>query len=111
MSRDTERVASQPAAGIERPAHPPAPAAPEGVLHLQATAGNQAVTRHLARLRNVARSPDGVQVRSPAVEEAVTQISGGEAGVHGRPLGAAERQLAQPIFGTSIDYDRVRLIP
>jgi Domain of unknown function (DUF4157) len=50
-------------------------------------------------------------VRLPAAEEFVTQLSTVEAGVHGRALRRDEVALARPIFGSSIDYSRVRLIP
>jgi hypothetical protein len=52
-----------------------------------------------------------VTVRSPVFEETVTQISSLEAAIHGRPLTHRERTLARPIFGNSIDYSRVRIIP
>jgi hypothetical protein len=52
----------------------------------------------------------GVSVRSPVVEETVTQASDIAGGLSGRQLGRSERELARPIFGTSLDYDRVRLI-
>jgi hypothetical protein len=52
-----------------------------------------------------------VQVRSPVFEEAVTQVSTVEAGIHGRPLTRAERQLLESVFGNSLDYSRVQLIP
>lgn len=50
-------------------------------------------------------------VRSPAGEEFVTQLSAAEAAIHGRPLRRDEVALARPVFGSSIDYSRVRLIP
>ena len=53
---------------------------------------------------------EGTTVRSPVFEEAVTQASDVAGGVACRSLGRAERRLARPIFGNSLDYDRVRLI-
>jgi uncharacterized protein DUF4157 len=53
----------------------------------------------------------GVQVRSPVFEEAATQLSDVAGANTGRPLTAGERALAQSVFGSSIDYARVRLIP
>ena len=52
-----------------------------------------------------------IEIRSPVFEEAVTQISTVEAAVHGRPLRPQEVALARPVFGNSVDYARVRLIP
>lgn len=54
------------------------------------------------------RTP-GVSVRLPAVEEAVRQIVEVEAGATGRPLTRDEIALAQPVFGRSVDYSRVRI--
>ncbi len=51
-----------------------------------------------------------VSVRSPVFEEAATQITDLTASVEGRALGAAEIALVQPVFGTSIDLTRVRLL-
>lgn len=50
-------------------------------------------------------------VRSPAFEELVTQVSTVQAGFTGRRLSEGEERLARSIFGASIDYARVRLIP
>jgi hypothetical protein len=47
-------------------------------------------------------------VRLPAVEEAVRQVAQFEPG--GRPLTGAERGLAEPVFGRSIEYSRVRIV-
>jgi hypothetical protein len=60
--------------------------------------------------RQVSATPSPA-VRSPLFEELVTQVSTVEAGAHGRPLRPDEVALARPIFGRSIDYSRVRLIP
>ena len=49
-----------------------------------------------------------VSVRSPVLEEAVTQLT---ELAPGRPLTRDERALAQGIYGTSIDFSRVRLLP
>lgn len=56
-------------------------------------------------------SGSGVQVRSPVFEEAATQLSDVAGAITGRPLTAGERSLAQSVFGSSIDYGRVRLVP
>lgn len=58
----------------------------------------------------VQRQGTGVTVRSPVVEETVTQASDVAGGLVGRSLSPSERDLARPIFGTSLDYDRIRLI-
>ncbi len=52
-----------------------------------------------------------VSVRSPAFEEAVTQVSDIHAALAGRPLLSSEIALARQIFADSIDYSKVRLIP
>jgi hypothetical protein len=49
-----------------------------------------------------------VSVRSPVFEETVTQITELE---NGRPLNKDEMELARKIFGVSISYSKVRLIP
>lgn len=49
-----------------------------------------------------------VSVRSPVVEEAVTQLTDL---LPGRALTRDERTLASGVFGSSIDFSRVRLIP
>jgi hypothetical protein len=53
------------------------------------------------------RAP-GVNVRLPAVEEAVRQVAEFETG--SRPLTEPERRLAERVFGRSIDYSRVRIV-
>lgn len=53
------------------------------------------------------RAP-GIDIRFPAAEEAVRQVAGLEPG--GRPLTAAERRLVEPVFGRSVDLDRVRIV-
>jgi hypothetical protein len=63
------------------------------------------------RLQRQAFGTPRVSVRSPVVEELVTQISTVEAGIHGRPLTSDEQTLASGVFGAGIDYGRVRLIP
>jgi hypothetical protein len=50
-------------------------------------------------------------VRSPAFEELVTQESSLMAGAQGSPLTASQIELARGIFGNSVDYSRVRLLP
>jgi len=60
------------------------------------------------------RQPSGapsVRVRSPVFEETVTQLSDLAGAYAGRPLAVDERALAQGVFGRSIDYARVRLVP
>lgn len=53
-------------------------------------------------------STPSVSVRSPVFEETVTQLS---EFAPGRSLTRDERALARGVFGGSIDYTRVRLIP
>jgi Domain of unknown function (DUF4157) len=48
-----------------------------------------------------------VSVRSPVLEETVTQLT---ELLPGRPLTGTELALVQGVFGTAIDYSRVRLI-
>jgi predicted SprT family Zn-dependent metalloprotease len=50
-------------------------------------------------------------VRSPAFEELVTQESQLIAGAQGSSLTTSQTELARTIFGHSIDYSRVRLLP
>jgi len=57
--------------------------------------------------RQTFRTPS-VSVRSPVFEEAVTQLTEFE---EGQPLTRDEREVAHGVFGASIDYSRVRLIP
>lgn len=52
----------------------------------------------------------GVQVRSPVLEEAVTQLSDVAGATAGRPLIPDERVLARGVFGRSLDTSRVRLV-
>jgi len=63
------------------------------------------------RLQREAFGAPPVSVRSPAFEELVTQLSTVEAAVHARPLTRDEQSLVRGVFGSSIDYGRVRLIP
>jgi hypothetical protein len=51
-----------------------------------------------------------LQIRSPVFEEAATQLSDIAGAAGGRTLTPSERALAQPVFGSSIDLDRVRLV-
>jgi hypothetical protein len=53
----------------------------------------------------------GVQVRSPVFEETVTQLSDVAGATAGRLLNAGEHTLVQSVFGHSIDYDRIHLVP
>lgn len=57
------------------------------------------------------REPSPVSVRSPVFEETVTQLTDLNAAISGRRLTLAETALAQGVFGNSIDFSRVRLIP
>jgi len=60
------------------------------------------------------RSPSGasgVSVRSPVFEETVTLLSDVGGAVAGRRLTRDEQALAESVFGQSIDYTRVRLVP
>ncbi len=57
------------------------------------------------------QAPGPVSVRSPALEETVTQFSDIAAGLAGRALTSTERATAAGVFGKSIDFARVRLIP
>ena len=54
---------------------------------------------------------EGITVRSPVFEEAVTQVATVAGAALGRSLTSAERTLAFPVFGSSLDYDRIRLVP
>jgi hypothetical protein len=49
-------------------------------------------------------------IRSPALEETATLASEFTGTLVGRPLTSGERALARPIFGASLDFDRVRLV-
>jgi hypothetical protein len=117
----------QPLAAAGRPFGRAGVPAPAIVQALQASIGNRRVTQVLSGLGRaplantvapaswIARQPAepwrSLGVRSPAVEELVTQVSVAEATAHGRPLSREERRLAQSVFGRAIHYDRVRLIP
>jgi hypothetical protein len=72
--------------------------------HAMITANVQSA---LALQRQTFRTPS-VSVRSPVFEEAITQLTEFE---EGRALTRDERELARGVFGISIDYSRVRLIP
>jgi len=67
-------------------------------------------TAHPSLQRQVYGAPVPT-VCSPALEELVTQVSTVQAAKMGRPLSEGEERLARGIFGTSIDYTLVRLIP
>lgn len=58
----------------------------------------------------VVRRKPKVEVRSPVLEETVTQLSEVAGAAGGRPLMEREIALAMPVFGRSVDYTRVRLI-
>jgi hypothetical protein len=58
----------------------------------------------------VVRRKPKVEVRSPVLEETVTQVSELAGAVAGRPLLDPEIKLVEPVFAKSIDYSRVRLI-
>ena len=51
-----------------------------------------------------------VQVHSPVVDEALTQLGELHGAIAGRGLLVTEQTLAEGIFGNSIDYSRVRII-
>ncbi len=51
-----------------------------------------------------------VQVHSPVVDEVLTQLGNLHGAIAGRGLYTAEQTLATGVFGTSIDYTRVRII-
>jgi len=78
------------------------------------TAPAAAVSRSTSDRRLVHRqhrAPGPVTVRSPVAEETVTVLSDIIAAQVGRSLTAAEWALARHVFGDSIDFARVRLIP
>jgi hypothetical protein len=52
-----------------------------------------------------------MSIRSPAFEELATQVSTIEGELGGQYLKPDEIRLARTIFGNSIDYSRVRIIP
>ncbi|MBE9586600.1 DUF4157 domain-containing protein [Mucilaginibacter sp. JRF] len=52
----------------------------------------------------------GLSIHSPVVDEFLTQVSDVHSLVAGRRLSQPERDVVSPIFGTSVDYSRVRLI-
>lgn len=87
---------------IEPPDSPAERQATMAARSMHATLGPAAIA--------VQRENGGVTVRSPLLEEAVTQASDIAGGLSGRQLGRSERALARPIFGNSLDYDRVRLV-
>ena len=72
-----------------------------------------AVEQHRSGQQGVQRQTGQppVSVRSPVFEELATQYSDVTAAAVGRPLNADERALLTPVFGTSVDYSRIRLIP
>ena len=79
------------------------------VLELQRLAGNEAVTTWVQR--DGGRSPGtGLSVRSPVLEETLTQVSDIAGATTGLPLNAAELALVRPVFRNSVDFSRVRLI-
>jgi len=65
--------------------------------------GVRAIHRQLA-------SPYSGRVRSPVIEEAITQETEVMSGVQSTRLTPTEIQLARSVFGDSIDYSRVRLV-
>jgi len=68
-------------------------------------------TSPLSLQRQVHGTPSPMSVRSPVFEELVTQVSTSQAGLTGRSLTPDEVRLARSVFGDSIDYSRVKLIP
>jgi len=81
------------------------PATPQ---RLQRAVAPRAATAWRSVLQRQVFHQPSVTVRSPVAEEAVTQFTELETK---RPLRRDERELARSVFGDSIDYDRVRLIP
>jgi type VI secretion system secreted protein VgrG len=78
-----------------------------------AGAGGAARVRHRVGRQVVQRqleTPFRGRVRSPVLEELVTQETELVAGIQGRPLTPLEIELARTIFADSIDYARVRLL-
>jgi hypothetical protein len=55
-------------------------------------------------------TPFAGHVRSPVVEEFLTQETEVMAGLQGAPLKSGETKLARSVFGDSVDYSRVRLL-
>ena len=116
-----ERVDQTPVPDSE-PARDPSGAAGAGplttqaVLELQHSIGNHAVQRLLESQqrggRGVQRDPidPDVDVRSPVAESLFNQLSVVQAAFAGRSLTGAERALARPTFGSSLDLSRVRII-
>ena len=105
--RDPIRLADPDAGNLERSADQAADAGVgQGRVRIPA-----ADLRAPVLQRQTFGRPFPVGVRSPAFEEAVTQLSEVSAAAAGRPLLAAERSLAAGVFGTGVDYARVRLIP
>lgn len=62
-------------------------------------------------LQRQVHSEPAVSVRSPVFEETVTQASAFAGANTGRSLTSAEVDLARSVFGASLDYDRVRIVP
>jgi hypothetical protein len=52
-----------------------------------------------------------VEIRSPVVEETLTQVSDVAGAIGGRPLTQREISLARGVFGNSIRYASVRIVP
>jgi hypothetical protein len=80
-------------------------------LEVGLNAGEMQTAQGVGTLQRQTHGAPRPQVRSPVFEELVTQVSTVEAEIHGRPLTHDERVMAQSVFGASIDYSRVRLIP
>jgi len=78
-------------------------------------AGRRLIAHELAHTMQadagaVVRRKPKAEVRSPVLEETVTQLSEVAGAAAGRPLMEREIKLAEPVFGRSVDYTRVRLI-
>lgn len=88
----------------------------QAVIELQQSIGNRAVQRLLESRQpagnGVQRDPidPEVDIRSPFAESLFNQASIVHAALAGRHLSSAERALARPTFGASLDFSRVRII-
>ncbi len=69
------------------------------------------IQTQLPALQRRPSGASGVSVRSPVFEETVTQLSDIAGANIGRPLTGDERALARGVFGQSLDYTRIRLLP
>ena len=74
--------------------------------------GRADVGRRLGRpaVQRQLETPSAGRLRSPVVEELLTQETEAMSGLQGIPLTPLEIELASSIFGDSIDYSRIRLL-